>query len=144
MMKSKLLKKTLITSASVFLLLVAVLCIHIYIVTRPKAPTAATLAMARIDIKQPITYEDAYNITTWMYKQQGVDHVLCNAAMDNIVFTFHPALVDASAIAQQFRTAVHYEHAVRYIPTEKEMQGGCPVAATSYTYKIYSFFRHTF
>ena len=143
-MKSKLLKKTLIRSASVFLLLVAVLCVHIYFVTRPQSPTAATLAMARIDIKQPITREDADNITTWMYRQQGVDHVLCNAAMDNIVFTFHPALVDASAIAQQFRTALHYEHAVRYIPTDKEMQGGCPVASTSYTYKIYSFFRHTF
>ena len=143
-MKSKLLKKTLIRSASVVLLLVAVLCVHIYFVTRPQSPTAATLAMARIDINQPITREDADNITTWMYRQQGVDHVLCNAAMDNIVFTFHPALVDASAIAQQFRTALHYEHAVRYIPTDKEMQGGCPVASTSYTYKIYSFFRHTF
>lgn len=51
-------KKILITTASVILLLIVTLAVHIYIVTRPKAPDAFTIAMARIDIKQPINQED--------------------------------------------------------------------------------------
>jgi len=61
-----------------FLFLVLVLAVHIYWVTRPKAPDANTKIMARIDIKQPITQADADKITTWLYQQKGIDHVLVN------------------------------------------------------------------
>ena len=142
-MKKSPLKKILLTSVSVFMVLVVVLCVHIYIVTRPQAPTAATIAMARIDLHQAISHQDAANITDWLYRQPGIDHVVCNPTMDNIVFTFHPAIAKANDIVSNFKTGMHYDHAVRYLPSEKEMQSGCPVASTSYTYKVYSFFKHT-
>jgi hypothetical protein len=141
-MKKRSIKKILLGTGITFLVLVAVLAVHIYIVTRPKAPDAKTIVMARIDLKQPITHEDANQITTWLYAQKGIDHVMCSAAMDNVVFTFHPAVVNGNDIASNFAASTKYKTAVRYIPTEKEMQSGCPVAATSYTYKVYRFFRH--
>lgn len=143
-MKKRAIKKMALWTTSVFLLLVAVLCIHIYIVTRPKAPDANTIVMARIDIKQPITKADADKITEWMYQQNGIDHVVCNPSMDNIVFTFFPIKANANDITAQLKTAFNLQNAKRYLPTEAEMQSGCPVASTSYTYKVYNFIKKTF
>jgi hypothetical protein len=134
-------KRFLLISSSILLSLVIVLCIHIYVVTRPKAPDNNTIVMARIDIRQPITQADADHITNWMYQQKGVDHVLCTPAMDNIVFTFRPLYGDANVITQDLISSLHYDNARRYIPTEKDLKGGCPVASTSYTYKAIKFLR---
>ncbi|MDR3681166.1 MAG: hypothetical protein P4L41_14460 [Flavipsychrobacter sp.] len=142
-MKQVTLKKVLKFTGITVLLLALVLCIHIYIVTRPKAPDMNTIVMARIDIKQPITEIEAQQITTWMYQQKGISHVVCNPAMDNIVFTYHAIMTDGYYVTDHFKSAFNYKNATRYIPSEKELQSGCPVAATSITYKVYSFFRHT-
>lgn len=142
-MKKGLLKKILLTTGSVFLLLVGVLCVHIYMVTRPKAPDMHTRAMARVDFKQEMTANDANKITAWMYQQKGVDHVLYNPASKILVFTFSPLTTTADEIVNNMKTSLNY-NAVRYIPSEKEMSSGCPVASTSFTYKAYSFIKHIF
>jgi len=103
-----------------------------------------TIVMARIDLKQPITNDDAHKIATWMYQQKGIAHVVCNAQMDNIVFTYHAIMTNGNIIADKFRSEMNYPNAIRYIPSAKELQSGCPVAATSMTYKVYQYFRHTF
>lgn len=118
-----------------------VLAIHIYWVMRPKAPTDRTVAMARIDIKKDINADDANNITAWLYQQKGVNHVLCNPQTDIVVFTFHPTQADANNIATRLSHTFNLP-AQRYLPSEKEMQSGCPVAATSLTYKTYIFLKH--
>jgi hypothetical protein len=140
-MKKSLIKKIALSAGAVFLLLVVVLCVHIYIVTRPKPMDAHTVAMARIDIKQPINQEDADRITTWLYQQNGIDHVLCNPSTRIVVFTYHPIVTTANDIVQHFKSDFNYA-ASRYIPSDKEMRSGCPVATTSITYKIFGFFRH--
>lgn len=141
-MNRKMIKKILVGAASVCTLLVVVLCIHIYIVTRPKPADPKALAMARIDFKQDITQDDADKITTWLYQQKGVDHVLCNAATNIAVFTFHPALVKADDIVSNFKTATDYK-ASRFVPSAEDMQKGCPAMATNtFSGKVYSFFRH--
>ena len=117
-------KKTLLVTGGVFLLLVGVLCIHIYIVTRPKAQDAHTLVMARIDLKQPITEREADQITNWLYQQKGVDHVVCNYKMDNVVFTYHPVEANGNDIAEKLRENTGFKNAVRYVPTESEMKRG--------------------
>jgi len=142
-MKKRLLKKILLTTGSVFLLLVVVLCIHIYMVTRPKAPDAHTRAMARIDFKQDISKEDANKITTWMYQQKGVDHVVYNPVSKILVFTFAPVNTTADQIVNNMRSSLNY-NAVRFVPSEKDLKSGCPVATTSFTYKTYSLFKHIF
>lgn len=142
-MKAGRLKKILYTTGGVFLLLVGVLCIHIYVVTRPKAPDAQTRAMARIDFKQNMTTNDGNTVTAWMYQQNGVDHILYNPVSKILVFTFSPLNTSADAIVANMQSKLHYK-AVRYMPSEKDMKSGCPVAATSFAYRAYSFIKHIF
>jgi hypothetical protein len=142
-MKKKMIKRFLIGTGTVLLLLVMVLAIHIYVVTRPKAPDAHTRIMARIDIRQDITRDDADKITAWLYQQKGIDHVLCNPQSDIVVFTFFPIKTSADKIVKDFKSSLPYK-AERYMPSESEMKSGCPVASTSFSYKVYSFFKHTF
>lgn len=141
-MKKKKWKKILLWSVASVLFLFIVLCLHIYFVMRPSPPGPNTVAMARIDFKQDINNNDASKITTWLY-QHGADHVLCNAATNIAVFTFHPAKQDANNIINTFKASTHY-NAVRYLPSAKEMSAGCPVAATSFSYKIYNFMSNIF
>jgi hypothetical protein len=142
-MKNKLLKKIVWFTASFLLLMIVVLGAHIYIMTRPKAPTASTRIMARIDFKQDITNDDASKITSWLYQQKGVDHVLCNATSNIAVFTFYPVKANADNIISNLKSNLNYK-AQRFMPSEKDLQNGCPVAAVSLTYKIVNFFKQNF
>jgi hypothetical protein len=142
-MKKKLLKKILIGAGSTLLLLTLTLIVHIYLVTRPQAPTAKTRAMARIDFKQDINDQDARKITDWLYQQPGVDHVMVNPKTEIGIFTFYPLKADASQIVNKLTASLNYR-AQRYIPTEEEMQSGCPVSSTSTTYKLYHYIRQIF
>jgi hypothetical protein len=119
--------KRIIMKTTLFILIaaLAVLAVHIYVVTRPHVD-ADTRVMARIDIHQPLTREQADGLTGWLYRQQGVDHVLCNAATSIVVFTYAPLRANADEIAGRFNTALNFPHAVRYVPTEKELRGSCP------------------
>ena len=103
---------------------------------KPKPATDNTIAMARIDFKQNINQADADKITSWLYSQQGVQHVLCNQQTKIAVFSFYPAKVNADKITGNLSSALHY-NAVRYMPSEKDMMKGCPVAASSFSYKVY-------
>ena len=130
-------KKILIWSASVFSVLLLVLAVHIYMVTRPKAPDAYTRIMARIDIKQQISASDAQKITAWMYQQKGIDHVLCNSESAILVFTFSPLQTNADKVLTDFRSDLHLP-AYRVVPTAAEMKSGCPVSSRSLSYKAYT------
>lgn len=142
-MKKSQLKKIVKWTLGTFAALVLILCIHIYWVTRPKAPDAHTIVMARIDFKQPLTQTDANNITAQLYAQHGVSHVLCNPATRIAVFTFFPIQNSANSIIASLVSATHYK-AVRFMPSAEDMKAGCPVAATSFTYKAYTFIKHIF
>ncbi len=135
-MKNTKLKKIVLTGLSVFVLLVAVLAVHIYMVTKPAADEH-TKVMARLDFKQPIQPADASTITNWLYLQKGVEHVLCNPKTNIVVFTYYPEQNNADVIAANLKANLHY-NLVRYKPTAADMQGGCPVAAGSATARIYS------
>lgn len=139
----KRIKKIALYTLSVFLLLTIVLGVHIYMVTRPKAPDATTRIMARIDVKQDISAEDAQHITAWLYGQQGIDHVLCNAESNIIVFTFFPVKTNANKIVNDFKANFHLK-AERFMPTEEEIKAGCPVAAGSFGTKLHQLFKHIF
>lgn len=137
-MKRKTVKKIVLGAIASVLFLFIVLCVHIYVVMKPKAPDVHTIAMARIDFKQNITAADAATIAGWLYQQQGITHVLCNPTTKIAVFSFYPVKANAEEIVTNLKSSLHY-NATRYIPSAKEMASGCPVAATSFTYKIYDF-----
>lgn len=142
-MKKKTFKKIILWTVSSFLFLVLALAIHIYWVTRPKAPDNNTRIMARLDVKQPITQADADKIASWLYQQKGIDHVLVNPKTDIVVFTFFPIETSGNKIVKDFQLQLPYK-ANRYVPTEAELQSGCPVASTSISYKVYNYFKNNF
>lgn len=135
-------KRIALTAAGILMLGIVVLAIHIYVVTRPRVD-ANTRIMARIDIKQPIDNSDADRITAWLYQQKGVDHVLVNPQSDIAIFTFSPMQNNAAQIVSDFKRDLHYS-ADRYLPAADDMKGGCPVASTSATYKVYAFIKSIF
>lgn len=133
-MKKRIIKKVVLWSAISFLMLIIILVVHIYLVTKPGVD-AKTRIMARIDVNQPISQVEANNITAWLYQQNGVDHVMCNPRSAIAIFTYSPLKANANNIALNFKSALHYPDSRRYIPSEKEMQSGCPVASSSWMYK---------
>ncbi len=139
MTTKQLIKRTLVTGGSIIAVLLVVLCVHIYLATRPKPVTADTRAIIKIDFKQDITDADADKINTWLHKQKGVENVSCNAANDFAVAIVHPALYNPDQLVSDLETSLNYK-AKRFIPSQKDMQNGCPVATTSWTYKIYNYF----
>jgi len=141
-MTKKTFKKIAAWTASITLFLVVALCIHIYIVTRPQPLDPHTRAMARIDFKQDLTNSDSVLITTWLYQQKGIDHVLCNPKNDIVVFTFFPVQTTANKIVSDFKLSHNYK-AERFVPTEAEIASGCPLSSST-TYKFYSFIKHVF
>jgi hypothetical protein len=104
-------------------------------VTRPKID-ASTRVMARIDLHQTITNEQAGLITSWLYKQKGVDHVMVNDQASIAIFTYAPIQADANKITADLASNFNYPDARRYVPSEKELNGGCPVASGSMMYKV--------
>lgn len=139
-MTRKTIRKVMMTSAIIVAVLGMVIALHVYLVTR-RAPDKNTVALARIDVQQHIDASDAGRIGQWLSMQQGVEHYLCNTQTNIVVFTFRPAIVSATDITENLSKALNYK-VVRHVPTAQEMSSGCPVAATSVTYKIAKFFRH--
>ena len=140
-MKTKTIKKIALYSVASFLFLVVVLAVHIWWVYRPKAPDAYTKVMARIDIKQPVSQDDANRITAWMSHQNGVDHVLVNPQNRIVIFTFFPVKTSGNEIVKNFKANFNLR-ADRFIPTADALANSCPMAASSYTYKVYKFISH--
>jgi|ERR1700722_18247590 len=117
-------KKIALWSTGVFVGLAVVLMVHIWWVTRPHID-AGTRVMARIDLHQRISREDADRIKSWLYRQEGVKYVLVNPAPGIAVFSFAPLQNDGNRIVREFKTQMGYDRAVRYLPAAGGA-GGCP------------------
>ena len=144
MNRKKFNKRALIIAGATFSVLLLVLVVHLSIVLRPKPLDPNILALARIDIKQPITDEDGTKISTWLYQQKGVNHVLCNPGSRNVVFTYYPVKVNANEIAGNFTAQLPYK-AERFMPSAEQLKGGCPaVSHNSLTYKVVHLFNRIF
>ena len=134
-MKKRTIANILLYTFSTVFLLILILGIHIYMVYRPKV-TPNTRVMARIDIKQPLTKDDANKISAWLAHEKGVDHYLVNPQSRIVVFTFYPIKNSGTQIVKDFKANFNYK-ADRFLPTAENLKRSCPVAASSYTYKIY-------
>ncbi|MBS1529468.1 MAG: hypothetical protein JSU01_04100 [Bacteroidetes bacterium] len=139
-MKTKTIKKIALWSVSALLLLVVVLAVHIWWAYHPRVD-AYTKVMARIDVKQPVSAADAGRISAWLYHQKGVDHVLVNPDTRIVVFTFYPISTSANEIVKSFKAQLRYK-ADRFVPTQQALASSCPVAGSSFYYKVYKFIDH--
>lgn len=124
-MKRELLKRICIT-ATTAVILTAVLAVHLYsVISHKKKADSSTIAMARIDFKQPITATDAGKISAWLHQQKGVAQVLCNDSAAIAVFSYHPAATNADSIIASLKASLHYS-AERFIPDQASLKSGCP------------------
>lgn len=139
-MKNKYFKLFLKASGITCLVLVVVLAVHIYVVTRPKPFDTTQLAIARIDFKQSITPKDSLSITQWLYKQKGVQYVLCNPATSIAVFGFYPAQINANDVVASLGNNLHYQ-AQRHTPTAEELKSGCPLIVETTGAKLYNYLK---
>ena len=139
-MSGKFFLKALGGALSVLVVLVMILGIHIYMVTKPKAD-AKTVAMARIDIKQHIEEDDASAIEKWLSEQEGVQRVVLNRETNMIVFTFYPVKVSADQLAENLKYIFGID-ATRYKPSAEQMASGCPAMSGTVTGKVFSFLKH--
>jgi hypothetical protein len=142
-MKSSKIKKILLGTVTIFSIFVAVLIIHIYWVTRPKSSDSSTIAMARIDIKEPISTKDCQQITTWLYQQKGIDHVLVNPSTQIAIFTYFPIKTKADIVVSNFKKSLPFK-AERFVPTEAQMKSGCPINTNSPTYIVSKYLNQLF
>ena len=113
--------------------------------TRPHPIDPRAVAMARIDIKQPIDKADADKIVSYLDAQPGVSHVLVNPQTDIVVFSFFPARATADQIVQNFKAAMDYK-AERFVPSRSELRGACPMGfdgdgSPSFISKVLHFFK---
>jgi hypothetical protein len=138
----KTVKTVMLTTSSILGLLLIVLVVHIYMVTKPKVDSN-TRVLARVDFKQDINEQDADVIYGWLTQQKGIDRVMCNTASNNVVFSYAPALANGNDIANNLSSDLHYK-AERYMPDATDMQKGCPVSQTSASYRVYTFIKNIF
>lgn len=125
-MKQKLLKRICITAAAIVVVLSAVLAVHLYhVFSNKKKADSSTIAMARIDFKQPISSADGSKISVWLYQQKGVTQVLCNDSAAIAVFSYHLATNNADSIIAALKTTLNYT-AERFIPDQASLKSGCP------------------
>lgn len=139
----KVVKKVVVYTISIAAILSIVLAMHIYLVTRPKAPDEHTKIMARIDLQDHVPNEDSPKISAWLNQQQGIDHALFNPESNIIIFTFYPVKTSADKILQNFKSFFNYK-AERIVATANDLKNGCPVASNSPTYKAVKFLKHIF
>jgi hypothetical protein len=141
-MKGKLIKKIVLGTTATLLVLIAVLGVHIYFVTKPEI-NEKTVAMARIDIKQQIDETQAGSIENWLSKQTGVDHVMLNRQSDIIVLTFYPVKVSADQLTAKLSSTFNIK-AERFMPGAEQMKSGCPAMGGSVLSKLSLIFTHIF
>ena len=134
-MKKRAIKKILLYTFSTLVIMVLALAVHIYMVYRPKV-SPNTRVMARIDVKQPLTKDDVNKISAFMAHETGVDHYLVNPETRTVIFTFAPVKNNGDQIVSDFKTNLNYK-AERFMPSSENLKHSCPVAASSYGYKIY-------
>lgn len=140
-MPKKKIKKIIFASVSVLVGMLLLLCIHLYIVTRPKSPDINTRVMARIDFIDSLSASQSAIVTEWLYRQKGIDHALYNPISHILVFTFSPLHNDANRITSTMQQTFPDYKLARVMPSDAEMAAGCPVASNEISAKVLRFFR---
>ena len=137
------LKRSLFILSTLLLLLVAAVTVHVYLVTRVRPHDEHTRILARMDFPRRLTAGDSALITTWLYGRKGVDRVLCNPAGKLVIFSFFAKKTSAGTVINDFNESMAY-HVIRHLPSEAEMNMGCPFISGSLGYRMSLFFKHLF
>jgi hypothetical protein len=130
--------KLFVWSASSFLILSAILVFHIYLVTHlNKNQDERVRQLSRIDFKQNIEAEEAYNIRAFVNGLEGVENSYFNLDNDVLVYSYLVGKQNSNNVYNKLVAFGNYK-AVKYIVDETTAKTGCPIGAdkTSISYKL--------
>lgn len=125
MKKNKLYRGLLILGSSILVLLI-VLQVHIYLVTRDKNDDKRIRQLARIDFIQEVDSALANSIKNKMLQMPGVDAGYFNVAEKVFIYSFNPKIQNADCLFISLMSNGNYL-ATRYRADEKGVASGCPI-----------------
>lgn len=141
-MNKKIIKRSLLAIGALFILLGAVLVIHIYMVTQPQKGYFKGIMMGRIDFKEKIDPEEATEIRHFVNSLEGVQKSYFNDKDNILVFSYHAEKQDPESVYKAVMNHGNYI-AKRYIASNTD--SGCPVIdKSSFTYKAGAFIQNIF
>ena len=136
-------KRTLLLTGSVFLLLVATLFVHIYMVTRPNdKDDFRTRQLARIQFTEALDAETLGSVKANMYAMNGVRTVKYFEAQKAIVYELDPKVQSTDKV---FSEVIEKNDlpAKKFVIDKSRSADGCPVLdKSSLSYRLGTFFQN--
>ncbi|TXC76206.1 heavy-metal-associated domain-containing protein [Luteibaculum oceani] len=142
----KWIKISLISSASIMIVLVAILAVHIYMVTGngPKHPTA-NWQLGKIDFQEPLDSLQTVSAKKAIWSVAGVKQAVFHPEGKNVVFAINTnGDLTHDKVYEQFSTKIDFQ-AELFQPSGEQLAASCPVIdEESITYKLGSYFQNLF
>lgn len=136
-MTKKFWKRLLIGVGSTFLLLVAVLFVHIWMVTRPKpGDDQRVRQLARIDFQQELTPKVRAELVKDFKAMEGTRTFRFNPDEKAMVYEIDPEIQSTEAVYQNLVVSNDFK-AKKYAVPVAMKSGGCPaIDKNSFTYRL--------
>ncbi|WP_338793054.1 hypothetical protein V9L05_11800 [Bernardetia sp. Wsw4-3y2] len=141
----KRLKKIAIWTASIFSVLMVVLVVHIYLVTRPKAPLPSEqIFLSRIDFEKSVDSLEAIRIMNHVQAMKGITSAHFNHEAGLFAYGYQKGLQTPEAVHEEV-TKFTTLKSKRHIVSEEDLAKGCPAFdKSSFTYKFGEFVKNVF
>ena len=124
-MKNKIFKKIMLGVLSITLIFVAVLFVHIYMVSNKHQVNPNERQLSRIDFKQNINASEASKISAFVRSLPGVDATFFNAQDGILVYTYQLNKQNSMHVFAKLMAFGHYK-AERYVVSADAAKSGCP------------------
>lgn len=127
-----------------FMFLVAVLAVHIYMVTKPKVGSISSLTLSRIDFPEKFDSLDGISIKEHLAKIEGIKDVRVNFSSSHIVCLYDRKEFSGSELVNMIN--FHFSQSAElFQPSEEMLSQSCPaIDKNSLTYKLGEFFQKSF
>jgi len=132
------LKKYLLVSASVIVVLFTVLLMHIYMVTKPVNYDNNTLQLSRIDFKEDIDSLQANDIRHFVASLPGVQNTMFNLKDNILVYGYILGTQNSANVYEKLMQYRHYK-AEKFIVSDDMKSQGCPMAGKDRNSLVYRF-----
>ncbi|MCH7400562.1 heavy-metal-associated domain-containing protein [Belliella kenyensis] len=138
------LKRILLGTTLILVILVTTLAVHIYAVTRPKTGAISHLALTRIDFNQSLDSLQAGSLSELAESINGVQEVRVNKSSGHVICMYMHKEVSPKEIADKLHSATSMMASV-YQPSEETLAQSCPAfSEESLTYRLGAFFQRSF
>jgi hypothetical protein len=139
-MEKRSIKKIVIWSISIFIVLFVVLIIHILMVTKPVVYDNSDLQLSRIDFKQDIDSLEGNKIRHFIATLPGIENSSFNEKDNILVYGFRLGKQNSETVFKKLIEFGNYK-AERFVVSEAQMNSGCPMGKdkSTFTYRFSSY-----